>query len=88
MSSPVVFSLTAAQRDYLAALAVNPATWKTFAKSTRAAAVKNGYTTRETRPVLTPTGQAVAGLALFLSRLAHTNTSPEQARRVVTGAGQ
>jgi uncharacterized membrane protein len=80
MSSPVIFSLTASQRDFLAALAVNPATWKTFPKATRTAAVRNGYTTRETRPVLTPAGQAVAGLALFLSRLAHTEMPPVERR--------
>lgn len=69
--SPVIFSLTAAQRDYLAALAVHPASWPTFSKATRIAAHRNGYTTRIDRPNLTPYGKACAGLAHFLCGLAH-----------------
>lgn len=80
MSSPVIFALTAVQRDYLAALATNPASWPTFAKSTRVAARRNGYTTRATRPVLTPVGVAAARLALVLARLAHMERGDDGSR--------
>lgn len=78
MSSPVIFSMTASQRDYLAAILINPATWPNFPRATRQNAVERGYTTRRDRPVLTPTGHAVAGLAHVLVGLAHKSGAGER----------
>ncbi len=68
MSSPVVFAMTAAQRDCLAALAVQRASWPTFRPAIRAALARSGLVTSPESPALTVAGTAAAGLALILAK--------------------
>ena len=68
MSSPIVFSLTSAQRDCLATLALCRAAWLNFRKPIRLALLRMGLVACVDRPTLTPAGTCASGLALFLTK--------------------
>lgn len=76
MSSPVVFSLTQAQRDYLMAIRRHPSSWPTFDKRTRESCVRLRYATRPEKPRLTPLGVAIVRLATLAAKASHIRRSP------------
>ena len=90
MSSPVVFSLTKAQLDYLAAILTQPACWPTFHRRIAGSLEKAGlvrfepvgangrvarlYGLRE-RPRLTRAGVAAARLAKLIRKASRAGAS-------------
>jgi len=70
MSSPVVFSLTGAQRDCLAAVAICRATWPTFRRSIRAALMRAELLSAVDTPELTEGGRLLAPFAVWLAHMA------------------
>lgn len=77
MSSPIVFSLTAPQRDALATLALFPAAWPNIRRPVRIALHRMGLASAVVRPALTVAGWAAAQLAqaMIANR---ASLSPEQ----------
>lgn len=72
MSSPVLFSLTAPQVDYLKALRINRAAWLAFDKRIgRALATAGLVAFSGGRPYLTVAGVHAARLATVLSKASH-----------------
>lgn len=76
MSSPVVFSLTRAQRDYLLTLRRHRSAWVNFDKRVRETSYRLGYATQAEKPRLTPLGVAIVRLATLAAKASHIRRSP------------